>query len=48
LTAPAINAINTFDHPDRVKPEPFDSATFKHGLVTVVLPPKSVVVLDLH
>jgi alpha-N-arabinofuranosidase len=48
LTAPAINAINTFDRPDRVKPEPFDSATFKHGLVTVVLPPKSVVVLDLH
>jgi alpha-L-arabinofuranosidase len=48
LTAPDINTINTFDHPDRVKPTAFDGATVKHGVVTAVLPPKSVVVLDFH
>jgi alpha-L-arabinofuranosidase len=48
LTASEIDAINTFDHPDRVKPVAFDGATFKHGVVTAVLPPKSVVVLDLR
>ncbi|MFC3653386.1 alpha-N-arabinofuranosidase [Dyella humi] len=48
LTAPEINAINTFDHPDRVKPAAFGGAIFKQGVVTAVLPPKSVVVLDIH
>ncbi len=48
LTAPAINAINTFDQPEQVKPAAFGGATLRHGMVTAVLPPKSVVVLDLH
>jgi alpha-N-arabinofuranosidase len=48
LTAPDISTINTFDQPDRVKPTAFGGATLKRGMVTAVLPPKSVVVLDLH
>jgi alpha-L-arabinofuranosidase len=48
LTASDMNAINTFEHPAQVKPAAFDGATFEHGVITVVLPSKSVVVLDFH
>ncbi len=47
LTAPAINAHNTFAAPDTVKPGAFDGATIKGDTLEVRLPAKSVVVLTL-
>jgi alpha-N-arabinofuranosidase len=46
LTAPAINSHNTFEQPAVVKPVPFSGATVEGNTLKVVLPPKSVVVLD--
>jgi len=48
LTADEIDAHNTFDEPDKVKPEPFDGAALADGKLTVELPPRSVVVLELR
>ncbi len=48
LTAPELNRHNTFDHPDAVKPSPFDGAHVNGATLTVNLPSKSVVVLELH
>ena len=48
LTAPAMNAHNSFDAPDTVRPVPFTGATVGGGTLSVTLPPKSVVVLDLQ
>lgn len=47
LTAPAMNAHNTFDQPDIVAPQPFNEATLAGENLTVNLPSKSVVVLEL-
>jgi alpha-N-arabinofuranosidase len=47
LTAGELNAHNTFDDPDRVHPEPFTGARLRKGEVTLTLPAKSVVVLEL-
>jgi alpha-N-arabinofuranosidase len=48
LTAPVINAHNTFAAPDVVKPAPFTGATVAGETLTVVLPSKSVVVVELN
>jgi alpha-N-arabinofuranosidase len=48
LTAPAINSYNTFEQPDIVHPAAFTGARLEHGRLTVALPPKSVVVLELR
>ncbi|WP_313809203.1 alpha-L-arabinofuranosidase C-terminal domain-containing protein [Sphingobium sp.] len=48
LTAPAINSHNTFTDPQAVKPVLFTGAQLSDGTLTVALPPKSVVVLDLN
>ena len=48
LTAPAINAINTFDQPTTVQPQPFAGATLTTDGLAVTLPAKSVVVLTLE
>ncbi|GLQ91176.1 alpha-N-arabinofuranosidase [Dyella acidisoli] len=48
LTAPAMTSINTFDHPHIVEPAAFNHAAIKDGVVTVALPAKSLVVLDIH
>ena len=48
LTAPAINSHNTFEQRTVVKPATFGGATIAGGGVKAVLPPKSVVVLDLQ
>jgi alpha-N-arabinofuranosidase len=45
LTAPAMNAHNTFAQPENVKPAPFDGARRTAEGFTATLPPKSVVVL---
>jgi alpha-N-arabinofuranosidase len=47
LTAPAINAHNTFAAPDTVRPVPFDAASIKGDTLEVRLPAKSVVILTL-
>jgi alpha-N-arabinofuranosidase len=48
LTAGAMNAINTFERPDAVKPTSFAGAKVKGDELTVELPSKSVVVLTLQ
>ncbi|HVU25737.1 MAG TPA: alpha-L-arabinofuranosidase C-terminal domain-containing protein, partial [Opitutus sp.] len=47
LTAPAMTSHNTFDAPHTVEPAPFHDATLSGGTLNVVLPAKSVVVLEL-
>jgi alpha-N-arabinofuranosidase len=48
LTAPAINSVNTFDKPDAVKPMPFTGAQVQGEQITLRLPAKSVVVLEIQ
>jgi alpha-L-arabinofuranosidase len=48
LTAEAMNAHNTFEDPETVRPGPFHGATVQGGRLTVELPSKSVVVLELR
>jgi alpha-N-arabinofuranosidase len=47
LTAEKLDAHNTFDNPENVKPASFDGATIDDGKLAVKLPPRSVVVLTL-
>lgn len=48
LTAPAVNSINTFEKPDAVKPAPFADAQVRGDQVTMRVPSKSVVTLELQ
>ena len=48
LTSAKINDYNTFDHPDKVKVTNFKGASLKNGNLSVVLPTKSVVMLELE
>jgi alpha-N-arabinofuranosidase len=48
LTADAINSHNTFEQPNVVRPVAFDGASLSGNTVTVSLPSKSVVVLELQ
>jgi alpha-N-arabinofuranosidase len=48
LTADAMDAHNTFDRPDAVKPSAFTGATLAGDQLAVDLPAKSVVVLSLR
>ncbi len=47
LTAPALQAHNTFDSPDAVKPAPLADFTLSGGVLTLLLPSKSVAVMDI-
>jgi alpha-L-arabinofuranosidase len=47
LTAAAMDAHNTFDNPEVVKPADFTDFQLKHGELALTLPSKSVVVLAL-
>ncbi len=47
LTATAMNSYNTFENPDVVKPSAFNGFNLKNGILTVNMPSKSVVVLEL-
>ena len=47
LTAPKMNALNTFAAPNAVVPMPFAGAAIKGGALQVAMPAKAVVVLDL-
>ncbi len=46
LTAPKLDTVNDFDHPDAVTPKPI-SATGKNGALVLKLPPESVTVVEL-
>ena len=46
--AAAMDAHNSFDAPNVVKPAPFAGASISDGTLTVALPAKSIVMLDLH
>lgn len=49
LTAPTMDAHNTFDAPDTLKPVAFTGASLgANGLLSVALPAKSVVMLDVR
>jgi alpha-N-arabinofuranosidase len=48
LTAPAMNAINTFAAPDTVKPAAFTGVKVQGNAVALSLPSKSVVVLEIR
>ena len=48
LTAPAMNTVNTFDKPDGVKPERFTGIQVQGDQITLSLPSKSVVVLEIQ
>jgi len=47
LTSPAVNALNTFDSPNAVKPAPFSGYKLQGSQLTLRIPSKSVVVLEL-
>ena len=47
LTAPAINAMNTFDRGDAVKPAPFSGYKLMGSQLSVSIPAKAVVVLEI-
>jgi alpha-N-arabinofuranosidase len=48
LTAGTITAHNTFEQPDAVHPAPFDGARLSGSQLTIELPPKAIVVLELR
>jgi len=47
LTSDDMTAHNTFDNPERIKPAEFRKANIGANLVTALLPPKSVVLLEI-
>jgi alpha-N-arabinofuranosidase len=48
LTAPTMQAHNTFEQPEAVKPVAFTGARLAGGMLNIELPSKSVVVLELR
>ena len=48
LTAERINAHNTFDQPEQVKPTEFGAVKLEGTELTATLPPKAVVVLEIE
>jgi alpha-L-arabinofuranosidase len=47
LTSGAMNSMNTFEKPETVKPASFNGFSYKDGMLTVNMPSKSVVVIEL-
>jgi alpha-N-arabinofuranosidase len=48
LTGATMDAFNSFEHPDVVKPAPFTGARVANGQLTVALPAHSVIILELR
>jgi alpha-N-arabinofuranosidase len=48
LTAAAMNAMNTFENPNQLKPSAFSGYKLQGSQLTLSIPPKSVVVLELR
>ncbi|MRR24393.1 hypothetical protein EG830_15585 [bacterium] len=47
LRGPAVNAHNTFENSETVKPEPFTDPRIKKNMLTLTVPPASVIVLSV-
>jgi alpha-L-arabinofuranosidase len=47
LTANEMNSYNSFENPENVKPVAFSGFTLKDGILSITMPSKSVVVLEL-
>ncbi len=47
LTAPAVNTMNTFDNPNAIRPVPFSGYKLEGSQLSLRIPSKSVVVLEL-
>lgn len=47
LTAAEMNSFNSFEKPEVVKPSVFTGFTYKDGILSIPMPSKSVVVLEL-
>ena len=48
LTAKTINAFNSFDKSEEVKPQPFKGATLKNNQLKISMPAKSIVAIELN
>jgi alpha-N-arabinofuranosidase len=48
VTTSLMNGYNSFDQPEVVHPAPFTAARVDHGRLRVMLPPKSVIALELR
>ncbi len=47
LTAGEMNSYNSFENPETVKTATFNGFTLKEGILSITMPSKSVVVLEL-
>jgi alpha-N-arabinofuranosidase len=47
LTAPELNTHNTFEKPDEVKPAGFSKVKIKNNIVSLDIPAKSIIVLEV-
>jgi alpha-N-arabinofuranosidase len=47
LTAPEMSSYNSFESPENVKPGAFKDFSYKNGMLTINMPSKSVVVIEL-
>lgn len=47
LTSSAMNSFNSFEAPETVKPAPFTAFTYKNGVISLTMPARSVVMLEL-
>jgi alpha-L-arabinofuranosidase len=47
LTAPELNTHNTFEKPDEVKPAAFSKVKIKNSIVSLDIPAKSIIVLEV-
>lgn len=48
LTAPVMNALNTFDNPNSIKPAPFNGYKIQDAQAILTIPPKSVVMIEIQ
>jgi len=48
LSADETNSHNTFEEPEKVKPENFKAGSFKKGILLTTIPAKSIVVLEIE
>jgi alpha-N-arabinofuranosidase len=47
LTSPELNTHNTFEKPEEVKPAVFTDLKIKKNIVSLDVPPKSIIVLEV-
>ena len=47
LTTPELNTHNTFEKPDEVKPAAFNQVKIKKNIVSLDIPPRSIIVLEV-